>query len=125
MPNAGSMIRGEKLTKFQTLEQAIVEKYIVTENTLRVDSEMLRAVQKQLHASLFEIVGMEKIGVKQSNLQQLVDVSVSYCPVNAAGDLSHFANLQMLDVSSTLLWNWSQVGNIVEQIPSLHELNLS
>uniref|UniRef100_A0A2M4BKB2 Tubulin-specific chaperone E n=1 Tax=Anopheles marajoara TaxID=58244 RepID=A0A2M4BKB2_9DIPT len=125
LPNAGSMIRGEKLTKFQTLEQAIVEKYIVTENTLRVDSEMLRAVQKQLHASLFEIVGMEKIGVKQSNLQQLVDVSVRYCPVNAAGDLSHFANLQMLDVSSTLLWNWSQVGNIVEQIPSLHELNLS
>ncbi|KFB53870.1 AGAP010770-PA-like protein [Anopheles sinensis] len=124
-PNAGSMIRSEKLTKFQTLQQAITEKYIVTEDTLQLDSEMIQAVQKQLHASLFEIVGMEKIGGKQSNLQHLVDVSVRYCPVNAAGDLSSLVNLEMLDVSSTLLWNWSVVGNIAEQIPTLRELNLS
>uniref|UniRef100_A0A182Q686 Tubulin-specific chaperone E n=1 Tax=Anopheles farauti TaxID=69004 RepID=A0A182Q686_9DIPT len=124
-PRAGSMIRSEKLTKFQTLEQAITEKYIVTEDTLRLDSEMIRAVQKQLHASLFEIVGMEKVGGKQSNLQQLVDVSVRYCPVNAAGDLSSLVNLQILDVSSTLLSNWTVVANIAEQIPTLKELNLS
>uniref|UniRef100_A0A182K3L1 Tubulin-specific chaperone E n=1 Tax=Anopheles christyi TaxID=43041 RepID=A0A182K3L1_9DIPT len=124
-PKAGSMIRSEKLTKFQTLEQAITEKYISTEDTLRLDSEMIRAVQKQLHAPLFEIVGMEKVGGKQSNLQLLVDVSVRYCPVNAAGDLSSFVNLQMLDVSSTLLWNWTVVANIAEQIPTLQELNLS
>uniref|UniRef100_A0A182SE86 Tubulin-specific chaperone E n=1 Tax=Anopheles maculatus TaxID=74869 RepID=A0A182SE86_9DIPT len=124
-PTAGSMIRSEKLTKFQTLEQAITEKYTMTADTLRLDSEMIRAVQKQLHAPLFEVVGMEKVGGKQSNLQRLVDVSVRNCPVNAAGDLSNFVNLQMLDVSGTLLWNWTVVGNIAEQIPTLQELNLS
>ncbi|XP_052872853.1 tubulin-specific chaperone E [Anopheles cruzii] len=124
-PNAGSLIRGEKLTKFETLEQAITKKYTVTKDTLRIDSEMLREVQKQMHATLFEIVGMEKVGGKQSNLSDLLDVSVCCSPVNAAGDLSRFSNLQMLDVSSTLLWNWNVIGSIVEQIPTLQELNLS
>ncbi|XP_021704242.1 tubulin-specific chaperone E [Aedes aegypti] len=123
--NSGSMIRPEKIPSFWTLLEAIHDKYIVTEDTLRLDAEMMMEVQKQLHASLFEVVGMEKIGGKQSNLSHLVDVSVAYSPVNSAGDLSSFKRLRSLDVSATLIWNWKIVGQITAQIPTLEELNLS
>lgn len=123
--NSGSMIRPEKIPSFWTLVEAIHDKYIVTEDTLRLDAEMMMEVQKQLHASLFEVVGMEKIGGKQSNLSHLVDVSVAYAPVNSAGDLSSFKSLRSLDVSATLIWNWQIVGQITAQIPTLEEINLS
>lgn len=123
--NSGSMIRSEKIPPFQTLAEAIHDKYIITEDTLRLDAEMLKEVQKQLHASLFEVVGMEKIGGKQSQLAHLVDVSVAHSPINAAGDLSMFKSLRALDVSGTLLWNWTIVGDIMAQVPTLEELNLS
>lgn len=68
---------------------------------------------------------MEKIGGKQSNLNHLVDVSVAYSPVNSAGHLSCFESLHSLDISATLLWNWKIVGDIMVQIPTLEEINLS
>ncbi|XP_055598644.1 tubulin-specific chaperone E [Uranotaenia lowii] len=123
--NAGTMIRSEKVPTFWTLLEAINDKYIVTEDSIRMDAEILKEVQKQLHASLFEVVGMEKIGGKQSNLNHLVDVSVACSPVNSAGDLSCFKSLHSLDVSATLLWNWKIVGDIMAQIPTLQEVNLS
>ncbi|XP_055628093.1 tubulin-specific chaperone E [Toxorhynchites rutilus septentrionalis] len=123
--NAGSMIRSEKIPTFCTLLEAIHDKYIVTEDNLRFDAEMLKEVQKQLHASLFEIVGMEKIGGKQSNLHHLTDVSVAFSTVNSAGNLSYFTSLRSLDVSATLIWNWEIVGDIMSQIPTLEEVNLS
>lgn len=49
------MIRPEKIPSFWTLVEAIHDKYIVTEDTLRLDAEMMMEVQKQLHASLFEV----------------------------------------------------------------------
>lgn len=49
------MIRSEKIPPTQTLAEAIHDKYIITEDTLRLDAEMLKEVQKQLHASLFEV----------------------------------------------------------------------
>ncbi|XP_058838663.1 tubulin-specific chaperone E [Topomyia yanbarensis] len=122
---AGSMIRSEKIPTFMSLLEAINDKYIMTEDTLGLGAEMLKEVQKQMHAPLFEVVGMEKLGVKQSNLSQLVDVSVAYFPVNSAGDLSTLTSLCSLDVSATLLWNWKLVGDIIAQIPTLQEINLS
>lgn len=68
---------------------------------------------------------MEKIGGKQSNLNHLTDVSVAYSMVNSAGNLSNFTSLRSLDVSATLLWNWKIVGEIMSQIPTLEEVNLS
>ncbi|XP_058459908.1 tubulin-specific chaperone E [Malaya genurostris] len=122
---SGSMIRSEKIPTFMTLLEAINDKYIMTEDTLGLDAEMLKEVQKQLHASLFEVVGMKKIGGKQSNLSHLIDASVDYYPVNSAGDLSSLTSLSSLDVSATLLWNWKLVGDIIAQIPTLQEINLS
>lgn len=49
------MIRPEKIPTFWTLLEAIHDKYIVTQDTLRLDAEMMKEVQKQLHASLFEV----------------------------------------------------------------------
>ncbi|XP_053684532.1 tubulin-specific chaperone E [Sabethes cyaneus] len=123
--NAGSMIRSEKIPSFMTLLEAINDKYIMTKDTLGLDAEMLKEVQKQMHASLFEVVGMEKIGGKQSDLSHLVDVSVAYSPVSSAGNLSALTSLCALDVSATLLWNWKIVGDMVAQIPTLQEINLS
>lgn len=53
------------------------------------------------------------------------DISVAHCNVNRAGNLNDFKNLIVLDISSTLVWNWHIVADITKAIPSLRSLNLA
>lgn len=85
----------------------------------------MREAQEYLRASIFEIVGMEKLIDKQRRLENLVDISAANTLTNAAGDLSLLKNLVQIDLTSTLIWNWSIVADIVKQLPSLKFLNLA
>jgi hypothetical protein len=58
------MIRFEKVPQFESVSEAIVKKYTDKE-TFEIDPQMIKEVQKKFHASIFEVVGMEKIGNKQ------------------------------------------------------------
>ncbi|XP_075167215.1 tubulin-binding cofactor E [Haematobia irritans] len=123
-PTAGSFIRPGKVGPFESLEEAARDRYLgYTENAL--DQQLLREAQESLQASLFEVVGMDKLARKQSKFEQLTDVSVDNCPVNSAGYLKEFTMLTTLNLSHTLVWNWDILADICGQIPSLRNLNLS
>uniref|UniRef100_A0A336LKC3 Splicing factor 45 n=1 Tax=Culicoides sonorensis TaxID=179676 RepID=A0A336LKC3_CULSO len=123
-PFSGSMTRIEKVKGFETLEQAILNRYYETnENVL--DEYLIKETRTFMHAPLLEIVGMDKIRNKQSNLEELIEVSVAGTKVNKSGNLSQFQNITTLDVSSTLIWNWNIVFDIVLQLKNLQYLDLS
>lgn len=84
----------------------------------------MHETQMSLQASIFEIVGMEKIARKQSKFEQLVDISVDNSSVNSAGYLKDFNSLTSLNLSTTLIWNWDIVADIAKQVPTLINLNL-
>ncbi|KAH8288976.1 hypothetical protein KR054_001182 [Drosophila jambulina] len=124
MPTAGSFIRPGKVGPCATLEDAARERYLNYDSS-NVDESLIREAQASLQASLFEVVGMDKIARKQSKFEQLSEVSVDETPVNAAGYLQGLTQLTTLNVSHTLIWNWEIVASITQQLPSLASLNLS
>ncbi|XP_016931138.1 tubulin-specific chaperone E isoform X1 [Drosophila suzukii] len=123
-PMAGSFIRPGKLGPCATLEDAARERYLNYDSS-NVDESLIRETQASLQASLFEVVGMDKIARKQSKFEQLAEISVDQTPVNAAGYLKELTQLTTLNVSHTLIWNWETVASIAQQLPSLTSLNLS
>ncbi|XP_067628456.1 tubulin-specific chaperone E [Eurosta solidaginis] len=124
-PNAGSFVRPGKIGPFMSLEDAARERYLGYSAERSLNTSLIREAQENMQASFFEVVGMDKIARKQSKFEQLSEVSVDSCPVNAAGYLKDFQVLTALNVSSTLIWNWEIVANICKQVPTLLDLNLS
>lgn len=61
---AGSMVRPEKIMSTRTVYEEIESKYILSENG-ETDQALLAETQKKMHASIFEIVGMDKIKQRQ------------------------------------------------------------
>ncbi|XP_030375296.1 tubulin-specific chaperone E [Scaptodrosophila lebanonensis] len=123
-PTAGSFIRPGKLGPCATLEDTARERYL-NYNSNNLDAALMREAQASIQASLFEVVGMDKIARKQSKFEQLSEVSVDDTPVNASGYLKDFTQLTTLNVSHTLIWNWEIVATITKQLPTLRNLNLS
>lgn len=58
------MVRPGKLAKRESLRQAIEQKYILTSDHA-LDDRLMAETQKMLHATIFEIVGMDKVKEKQ------------------------------------------------------------
>lgn len=122
-PTAGSFIRPGKVGPCESLEEAARERYLgYTDNAL--DMQLIRETQASLQASLFEIVGMDKLARKQSKFEQLSEISVDNCPINSAGYLKEFTRLTSLNLSHTLIWNWEIIADICRQVPTLKDLNL-
>lgn len=122
---SGSFVRPVKITVPESLSDAIGNKYNIDyENDNPLDIKMMKEAQKFLKAPIFEIVGMEKIGKQQSCLEDLLDVSVSHSKVSSAGNLFGLRNIVNLDLTSSLIGNWSVVSDIVKQLPCLKDLNL-
>lgn len=85
---------------------------------------MMKEAQKFFKAPIFEIVGMEKIGKKQSCLEHLLEVSVSHSKISSAGNLFALRNMVNLELTSSLIGNWLILSDIVKQLPCLNYLNL-
>lgn len=123
---SGSFVRPAKITVPESLLDAIGNKYNIDyENDNPLDIQMIKEAQKFFKAPIFEIVGMEKIGKKQSCLEDLLDVSVSHSKVFNAGNLFSLRNIINLDLTSSLICNWSVLSEIVKQLPCLNYLNLA
>lgn len=149
------MIRPTKIPKFQSLSEAVDERYIQNLE-FPVDENLMNETQAYMKASIFEFVGAEKIMKKLryvmqsktilftccsggmvwwliffSNLyfcshrEDLIDISVADANVNAAGYLKPYCNLASLNLTGTLIWNWHTLADIVKQLPNLDYLNLS
>lgn len=123
-PTSGSLVKAQKIEPFISVEDMIRHKYLENNDTI-LDPLLMQETQRKLGANLFEVVGMEKIAKKQSHLSELSDISLARSNINASGDLNQLIQLQSLDLSSTLIWNWRIISDIVKQLPSLNYLVLS
>lgn len=124
-PTSGSLIRSEKIEKFETLENAIKTRYSSPEALCAVDDDLLAETRDALQASFLKVVGMDKIREKQGNLKTVEEITCCISTINAAGKLQDLENLQSLCVQSSCIANWKVVNDIVAQIPTLRCLDLS
>lgn len=60
-----------------------------------------------------------------SQRKELTTVSLPNSNINAAGDLSPFANLLVLDLTASLIPTWNILADIVKQLPKLEHLDLT
>lgn len=122
--SGGSMIRPGRLEPRHSLRSAIEYKYILTAD-YAVDSRLMAETQRKLHASIFEIVGMDKLKEKQSHWDDLRLVSIQSSGVYMAGILTQLSNLIELDLTDSLISDWGTIADIMRQVPSIRQLNLS
>lgn len=116
------MIRPGKMAEFESVRSAIECRYLFD---AKVDDELLKATQRQIKASLFEICVDNKIQTKENQSKELTTVSLPYSNINSAGDLSPFNNVQVLDLTASLIPTWNVVADIVQQLPQLEHLDLT
>ncbi|XP_047473543.1 tubulin-specific chaperone E-like isoform X2 [Penaeus chinensis] len=124
-PKSGSFVRPTKVSSGMTLEAAVRGRY---QDDPTIETHVTDMLQKTINARFVEVVGMEKIGKKQSKLEELETVVLDGWMVWGAGnsDLAKLLpRLQDLDISNTLLSSWESIAQITRQLPSLRFLNIS
>lgn len=119
------MIRAEKIDKFETLEKAIQDRYLASEQQSYVNDDLLMEARDALSAPFMKVVGMDKLRERQSNLQFTEDITICNSTINHAGKLPLLNNLRTLCLQTSCLADWKAVGEIVQQIPPLRNLDLS
>jgi len=125
-PKSGSLIRAEKIDKFESLEQAIQERYCVApEHATFVDDDLLMEARDAMSAPFMKVVGMDKLRERQSNLKFTEDITICHSTINQIGKLPAMESLGSLCLQSSCIANWKVVNDLVQQIPSLRTLDLS
>ncbi|XP_066988353.1 tubulin-specific chaperone E-like [Macrobrachium rosenbergii] len=121
---SGSFVRPAKVSAGVSLEEAVRGRY---QDDTTIESHHTEQLQRAIRARFVEVVGMEKIGKKQSKLEELENVVLDGWRVYGAGhsDLSKlFPCVQELNLSNSLLSSWKSVANIARQLPRLKFLDL-
>ncbi|XP_075002574.1 tubulin-specific chaperone E isoform X2 [Calonectris borealis] len=125
-PRGGSFIRPNKANFGVDFLTAVKDRYGLnneqdvqhgTENTLVFGKKPV------------EFVGMDSIAEQQSQLNQLVDISVRECAVSHAGQKEEIsrtcANIRHINLSKNLISSWETVTAIASQVQNLETLNIS
>lgn len=119
------MIRAEKIDKFESLERAIQERYLASEQQSYVNDQLLMEARDLCGAPFMKVVGMEKLRERQSNLHFTEELTICHSTINQAGKLPDLPSLRSLCLQASCIANWKVVNDIVQQIPSLRSLDLS
>lgn len=124
-PKSGSLIRSEKIDKFETLENAIRERYLPPEQQSFINDQLLNETRDALSAPFMKVVGMDKIRERQSKLKFVEELTICHSTINQAGKLPALDSLRQICLQSSCIANWKVVHEIVSQIPSLRNIDLS
>ncbi|QQP35556.1 Uncharacterized protein FKW44_023820, partial [Caligus rogercresseyi] len=110
-PNAGSFVRpSSKLCPGIGIKDAVEERYGAKGASEEFRPEDMREIQRELKASLFEVVGMDKIREAQKNYWRLNVISLRNLRVQTLGDhLKDFIpNVRSLDLGENLISSWDE-----------------
>ncbi|XP_071545975.1 tubulin-specific chaperone E [Panulirus ornatus] len=124
-PTSGSFVRPTKVNTGMTLEAAVRGRY---QDDPTIESQVTEQLQRTIKARFVEVVGMDKVGQKQSRLEELETVVLCGWMVwgTDQSDLAALLpRLQDLDISNSLLSSWDSVAQITCQLPCLRFLNIS
>lgn len=124
-PTAGSLIRPEKIGKYETLAEAIHHRYLATAQESVVDVQLMQEAQDMLAAPFLEVVGMDKIRKRQGHMEYTNDITIVDSTINAAGVLTDLTRLTTLCLKSSCISDWKTISDILMQIPSLKTLDIS
>ncbi|XP_041353725.1 tubulin-specific chaperone E-like [Gigantopelta aegis] len=127
---SGSFVRPKKVELGVTCFAALKDKYgRINEKNAGVDVEELYVTGSNNQITVVEMVGAEKINIKQSKLENLTDVMLTDTGVYGAGpqnDLEKFTpNIRELDISKNLISSWIEIVEICKQLEYLKLLDLS
>jgi len=128
-PTAGSFLRQKKCNFGMSFMMALMQRYgrIEDEKELTQPDEMY--VMGGNTRTQVEWVGAGKINLKQSQFQELSDISLRGLYVNGAGDEGDIAkntpNVKQLNLSNSLISSWLEVARITRQMQLLQELDVS
>lgn len=124
-PTSGSFVRPTKVKAGLNLEEAVRGRY---QDDTTIEAQHTEQLQRAIKARFVEIVGMEKIGRKQSKLEYLENVVLDGWKVYGAGE-SDLATLLPrvveLNLSNSLLASWDSIAEIARQLPRLKFLDIS
>ena len=99
--------------------------------TAGVDEEELAKLQKEIRAPFLQVVGFDKINMRQSDFKQLRIISLQDNLVSGlgCGDERSVAaiipNVTELDVSFNLICDWNEIIEFGKQLKKLKVLNVS
>ena len=121
---SGSFVRETKISKGQTFQEAVQDRY---GSTPEADPDMIEEIRKDINAPFLQLVGFEKVNQAQSNFAELTTISVRDKGVYGyAEPLDKFCPLvQVLDIAENLLTSWNTVAEMIENLTRLQNLNVS
>ncbi|XP_025965673.1 tubulin-specific chaperone E [Dromaius novaehollandiae] len=125
-PRGGSFIRPNKANFGVDFLTAVKDRYgLNDEQDVHHGKESTLVFGKKT----VEFVGMDSIIEQQSQLNQLVDISVRECAVSHAGQKEEIsrtcANIRHINLSKNLISSWETVTDIASQVQNLETLNIS
>uniref|UniRef100_A0A8C3TJF4 Tubulin-specific chaperone E n=1 Tax=Chelydra serpentina TaxID=8475 RepID=A0A8C3TJF4_CHESE len=125
-PTGGSFIRPNKANFGVDFLTAVKNRYgLNDEQDVECEKENALVIGKKT----VELVGFDSIIEQQSQLNKLVDISVSECAVSHAGQKEEISrtcpNIRSINLSKNLLPSWEKVTDIACQVQNLQSLDLS
>ncbi|CAG8530518.1 4923_t:CDS:10 [Paraglomus occultum] len=132
-PNSGSFIRfSPKTTTGRSFLSALMNKYIDDEmkgNDYNAQSDLQTLHWAGNRKIEVEALGWDKVRRKQSHLDRLTEVGLSFEQISSAGMQGEIeaCNLNIIDLnlSKNLLSDWETVARICEQLKKLQILRLN
>ncbi|PON42013.1 CAP Gly-rich domain containing protein [Trema orientale] len=124
---SGSFVRTHNLSSGISLIEALRVRY-QGDSTKEEEDEMYVLSASNKRVSI-QLVGKDKIQDKLSRFEELTGASLSFLGVSSPGLSSEngslLPNLKELDLTGNLLSDWTDVGTICKELPTLAALNLS
>nr|XP_009679102.1 PREDICTED: tubulin-specific chaperone E [Struthio camelus australis] len=125
-PRGGSFIRPNKANFGVDFLTAVKDRYgLSDEQDVHHGKDSTLVFGKKT----VEFVGMDSIIEQQSQLNQLVDISVRECAVSHAGQKEEIsrtcASIRHINLSKNLISSWETVADIASQVQNLETLNIS
>ncbi|CAG8637274.1 10579_t:CDS:10 [Paraglomus brasilianum] len=132
-PNSGSFIRfTPKITAGRSFLSALINKYIddeMKENDYNAQNDLETLHWAGNRRIEVEALGWDKVRRKQSHLDRLTEVGLSFEQISNAGVPGEIeaGNLNIIDLnlSKNLLSDWENVAHICEQLKKLQILRLN
>ncbi|XP_063861606.1 tubulin-specific chaperone E-like isoform X3 [Scylla paramamosain] len=114
-PTSGSFVRPAKVNTGITFEKAIRGRY---QDDATVESEVMEQLQREINARFVEVVGMDKVGRKQSgNMLCIPDH-----PEELKKSLNHVVHLVL---NNMLVYSWMDLLTCCTMFPELRNLQVA
>ncbi|CAB4054809.1 pgsA [Lepeophtheirus salmonis] len=126
-PLGGSFVRVSKIKSGKGIREAVEDRYGSKHADEEFRPEDILEIQRGMKASLFEIVGMDKVRQAQKDYGKLNVISLrNMCVQFIDGDLKDFMpNVMSLDLGENLLHSWDEVFYIIKDLSHLKYLCVS